>query len=334
MRSKKNVETTKLKEGETLNKEFNNYVEMAENAVDWTLFCSYQLKPSHSEGVYKIIQLPSMQIVYSQMDGGVMFDYVSPEDCITFSIMKNITQTAGTDHIKLKTGMIAVTDDKKRYNFHCSGPVELLDISLRKDADPRLLKKLTKAVDKYYIDSELKMTTLIKSFITEFVTNETTLERELSMQMQMQISEAMLKLLEEQEAQTPHFTKSEKIAIEIKQKLFKHMDHTMSVETLAKNHNISVKSLQNAFRFLYGLRPNEYMRLLKLNLVHHELTQSNASHTSVQKVARKWGFRHMGRFSKYYTELFGENPSITLKTKSPLIDGMNTHCVERKEEIL
>ncbi len=51
------------------------------------------------------------------------------------------------------------------------------------------------------------------------------------------------------------------------------------------------------------------------------------------RVAQKWGFRHMGKFSKYYTELFGENPSVTLKTK-PIIDGMNEHCVERKEEIV
>jgi len=41
----------------------------------------------------------------------------------------------------------------------------------------------------------------------------------------------------------------------------------------------------------------------------------------------------MGRFSKFYTELFGENPSVTLKSKSTSIDGMSTHCVERQEEI-
>ncbi len=334
MQSKKNLETIPLEEGKTLKKEFDNYVDMAENAVDWTLFCAYQLKPSFTEGIYKIIQLPSMQIAYTKMDGGVMFDYVAPEGCITFSLMKQVSQKACTDHLKLETGMITVADDKKMYNFMCSGPVEILDISLRKDADPILLKKLTEAVDKYYIDPDLKLTTLIKSFITEFVTNETSLERTLSMQMQMQITEAMLKLLHEQDAKTAHFTNSEKIAMKIKQKLFKHMDHTMTIEMLAKEYDISVKSLQNAFKSLFGLRPNEYMRLLKLNLVHHELVQSDASQTSVQKVAQKWGFRHMGRFSGYYTELFGENPSVTLKTKNPLIDGMNTHCVERKEEMV
>ena len=334
MRSKKNVKTTKLEKGETLKKEFDNYVVMAENAVDWTLFCSYQLKPNFSEGIYKILQLPSMQIAYTNMEGGIMFDYVAPEECITFSLMKNISQKACIDQMKLETGMIAIVNDKKVYNFMCSAQVEILDISLNKNADPTLLKKLTQAVDKYYVDSDQKITTLIKGFITKFSDASSPLDKQTSMQIEQQITEAMLKLLDVQEAQTPHFTKSEKTAIKIKKDLFKHMDHTMSIETLAEKYNISVKSLQNAFKSLYGLRPNEFMRLLKLNLVHHELTQSKSSQTSVLKVARKWGFAHMGRFSKFYTELFGENPSITLKNINPIVDGMHTHCVERKEEIL
>jgi hypothetical protein len=42
----------------------------------------------------------------------------------------------------------------------------------------------------------------------------------------------------------------------------------------------------------------------------------------------------MGRFSKFYTELFLENPSLTLKRVNPNIDEMHKHCVERKEEMI
>ena len=334
MRSKKNVETTKLNKGETLQKEFDNYVVMAENAVDWTLFCSYQLKRNFSEGIYKILQLPSMQIAYTNMEGGIMFDYVAPEECITFSLMKNISQKACIDQMKLETDMIAVVNDKKIYNFMCSAQVEILDISLNKNADPTLLKKLTQAVDKYYIDSNQEITTLIKGFITKFSDSGSPLDIQTSMQIEKQITEAMLKLLDVQEAQTPCFTKSEKIALEIKQKLFKHMDGQITIASLAKDYTISTKSLQNAFRSLFDLTPNQFMRLLKLNLVHHELIYCNASDISVLRVAQKWGFTHMGRFSKYYTDLFGEYPSITLKTTMPNVDGMREHCVERQEEML
>jgi len=332
MRSKKNVETTKLQEGGTLKKEFDNYVGMATSAVDWTLFCSYQLQPDFTEGIYKILQLPSMQIAYTDMSGGVMFDFVAPEKCITFSIMKNIAQKACIDQMKLETGMIAVIDDKKIYNFMCSDRVELIDISFNKNSNLKLRKKLQKAVDKHYQDDDQTITLLLKDIIDKFADNKT-LDTDTSQELEAKITEAMLQLLDTQEAQIPHFTKSEKIALEIKQKLFNHMDGKMTIESLAKEYTISSKSLQNAFRSLFDLSPNQFTRLLKLNLVHHELIHSRSTDTSVMRIAQKWGFAHMGRFSKYYTELFGENPSVTLKTVIPQIDGMQIHCVERQEEM-
>ena len=333
MRSKKNVETTKLQEGEYLEKEFENYVEMAKSAVDWTLFCSYQLKPNFSEGVHKILQLHSMQIAYTDMQGGIMFDYVAPEECITFSVMKSISEKACIDQMKLETGMIVVTDDKKIYNFICSAHVELIDVSLRKNADPLLLQKLTRDVDKYYIDKNKALTVLLTNIINEFA-DVSLLDKETSMQIETEITQAMLQILDAQEAHIPHFTKSEKTTLEIKRQLFKHMDHKMTVESLSNDYNISMKSLQNSFKSLFGLKPNQFMRLLKLNLVHHELMQSKPSETSVLRVAQKWGFVHMGHFSRHYTGLYGENPSVTLRTTISMIDGMKEHCVERKEEIL
>jgi AraC-like DNA-binding protein len=333
MRSKINIETTVLQSGETLEKSFDNYVEMAEHAVDWTLFCSYQLKPNFSEGIYKILQLPSMQIVYTDMQGGIMFDYVSPEECITFSVMKNISEKACLSHIKLETNLISVIDDKHIYNFICSERVELLDVSLNKDADPLLLEQLLKAVDKYYMDSDQSLAVLLCSVIDEYA-EISQMDEKTSIEIEAKITRAMLEVLDTQEAQVPRLTKSERIALQIKSQLFKHMDHTMTVASLAKSYNISIKSLQNSFKSLFGLKPNQYMRLLKLNLVHHELLKSNSSDTSVMRVAQKWGFVHMGRLSHYYRELFGENPSVTLKTSTSRIDGMKVHCVERKEEIL
>ena len=332
MRSKKNVETTILKEGETLEKKFDNYVDMATSAVDWTLFCTYQLKPNFSDGIHKIIQLPSMQIARTSMSGGIMFDFVIPEECITFSIMQNISQKACIDQMKLETGMIAILDDTKIYNFTCSGSVLFLEVSLNKKAHPLLTKRLSKAIDHYYLDSDNQMGALLQNVIDEYG-EYLLLNTQTSKQIESRITQTILQMLEEQEDHTPHFTKSEKTVLKIKRKLFKHMDGKMNITSLAKEYMITEKSLQNAFRSLYDLTPNQFIRLLKLNLVHHELIQSNHTLTTVQQVAQKWGFAHMGRFSKYYTELFGNNPSITLKTINPTIDGMSVHCVERKEEL-
>ena len=333
MRSKKNVETTILKEGECLEAGFSNYVELAENAVDWTLFCTYQLKPIFSEGIFKILQLPSMQINYNDMSGGVMFDFVTPEDGVTFSFMRNISHCACGSHLKLESGMIAVLDDTKVYNFMCSARAEIIDLTFRKNANPLLFKKLKNNVDKYYIDNDNATADLLTDIVERY-SNAGSLDNKTSMEIESKVTEVVLNILNTQEARVPHFTKSEKTTLEIKNRLIKHMDHTMTLSSLAKEYDISVKSLQNAFKSLFGFKPTQFMRLLKLNLVHHELMQSNPSSVSVQRVAQKWGFAHMGHFAKHYKELFGKTPSFTLKNSPVIIDGMKEHCVERKEEML
>ena len=73
---------------------------------------------------------------------------------------------------------------------------------------------------------------------------------------------------------------------------------------------------------------------MKLNLVHRDLKHSNPDNNSVQKIANKWGFMHMGHFSGYYTKLFGENPSKTLLTGFKKENRITSLCIDRQEEII
>ena len=159
------------------------------------------------------------------------------------------------------------------------------------------------------------------------------LEESVSLEIQEQITKEMLQLINAQKMKTPHFTKSEQIAIKIKKQLFLHMDADINTSSLAKKHNISERSLQNAFKSLYDITPTQFIRLLKLNHVHHELIEKNSETTSVIRIAQKWGFKHMGKFSQHYKALFGQNPSITLKTSNQVINEMHEECAQRQEEM-
>ena len=212
--------------------------------------------------------------------------------------------------------------------------VKFIDVSLKKTAYPSLYERLTPVVDTYFIDTDKKMASLLMHILDTYSGVKAVLTLQTSMQIEAQIVDAMIHILDAQEANVPRFTKSEKIALDIRKEFFDHMDAPVNIASLSVKHHISEKSLQNAFKSLFGFTPKLFFRLTKLNMVHHELLQSNPKETTVMRVAQKWGFRHMGKFSKYYTELFGENPSVTLKTVAPMIDGMSAHCVERKEEIV
>ena len=111
------------------------------------------------------------------------------------------------------------------------------------------------------------------------------------------------------------------------------MDGKINIASLSEQHQVSQQTLQNSFKSLFGFTPQRFLRLLKLNLVHHDLREASTEKDSVSKVALKWGFMHMGRFSRYYTELFGENPSVTLKTYYFKENSMTSECTMRKEEI-
>ena len=332
MQSKKEIETIAVKEGQTLEKAFENYTDMAQSASDWTLFCPYQFRKNSFIGTIKVLELPSMQIIYLDTRGGSMFELVVPEACFTIALMQNISNKACIDEMKLRNDMIVVIDDTKIYNFMYSDAVTTINVSFKKNANQALLKKLRQAVDKYYLDNDKRFSDMLKKCIDTY-SNADKLDHKTSAEIEKQIVDTMLKITHEQDVTVPHFTRSEKIAIKIKKQLFSHMDGTISIASFAEKHHISERSLQNAFRSLFDLTPVKFIRLLKLNHVHHELTKQHAKDITVSRVAQKWGFKHMGKFSQYYTELFGENPSVTLKRSNLNEEVMSEACVQRREEI-
>jgi len=88
----------------------------------------------------------------------------------------------------------------------------------------------------------------------------------------------------------------------------------LDLEALSRATSLNPRSLQRIFRSEYGLSPQEWLRVERLNRVRQDLL--NSSHcNSVTDVAVRWGFFHLGRFSNYYRELFGELPVETLSRR-------------------
>lgn len=82
---------------------------------------------------------------------------------------------------------------------------------------------------------------------------------------------------------------------------------------LAHSVGVTGRALQKAFQRSGYLPPMAYLRRLRLERVHTELTDSDQEATSVTAVAGRWGFVHLGRFADQYRQQFGERPSETLR---------------------
>ena len=73
-----------------------------------------------------------------------------------------------------------------------------------------------------------------------------------------------------------------------------------------------MRTLQRLYAETYGMSPNQWARCLALHRVRDRLQRTDAETYTIEGIAREFGFNHMGRFSRYFRELFGECPSQTL----------------------
>ncbi len=90
-----------------------------------------------------------------------------------------------------------------------------------------------------------------------------------------------------------------------------HLARPFQLKSLATASGTSARTLQRTFHDAYGVTPHEWARCLALHRVRARLLRTDSGRFSIEGIAREYGFRHMGRFSAYYEELFGELPSVT-----------------------
>jgi AraC family ethanolamine operon transcriptional activator len=70
------------------------------------------------------------------------------------------------------------------------------------------------------------------------------------------------------------------------------------------------------FQDSLGIGPSAFIRHQRLHGVRRALRTAPPVAGAVKESALKWGFWHMGHFSREYSSLFGENPSATLARRS------------------
>ena len=91
-----------------------------------------------------------------------------------------------------------------------------------------------------------------------------------------------------------------------------HCDQPITSEAVAAVAGISASALYEGFKRHRGYTPLEFLKDVRLRRVRDELLAARPG-TTVKTTAMRWGFNHLGRFSKAYSRRFGETPSQTLK---------------------
>jgi AraC-like DNA-binding protein len=86
----------------------------------------------------------------------------------------------------------------------------------------------------------------------------------------------------------------------------------LTISEVAEVAGVSLRALQYAFQKFEERSPTAFLRSLRLGAVRAELSSPD-NILSVQDVASKWGFEHMGHFARHYRAAYGIYPSQTAK---------------------
>ncbi len=320
-----------LQAGFFVDQDYQTYNEMAESSTgNWEYHCTYELRPKALTGKHQILSLENMLVSLGKRPGGMMHDVLSAEGSITLGVQDYLEDKATFDRMKLSHGDIIVFDDSTAYNYMTNKKVDLAVITIRREAFGDMLPFYEAACLHKLVDTGGKLGMLLNKICEDFTAPIPSTDFE---EAEKEILMLLRSISREQKPQAPLLSNGEKIAYDIRKQLYRHMDGNLKVSDLAKQYNISEKGLQNSFKSLFGFTPKLFMRQLKLNLVRHELSHNIGKESTVMRVAHKWGFLHMGRFSQYYTELFEENPSATLQRSFDDAKASSDECVVRQEEI-
>ena len=324
-----------LQEGFFLDKYYENYQMMDSNAnsSNWKYNCTYQLLPNAIAGHHQILHLTNMQVAYSRREGGMMQDIHLTDDTISIAVMEDCADKVCFYRTKLKSGDIIFFDGGHSFNLLTNNTMQFRIMTVKKSALGSLLPILMKALHKTIRDSNNILSQTLKK-TWEYFTDDTLRDKEDFYNAETEIYQVLKKLLSEQTPAMQKLTKGEETALNIREQVYNHMDAKVNIKSLSSQHNITEKTMQNSFKSLFGFTPNKFLRHMKLNLVDHDLKQSNPKKESVQKIANRWGFMHMGHFSGYYTKLFGENPSQTLFAGFKKENQITNSCVNRQDEII
>ena len=91
-----------------------------------------------------------------------------------------------------------------------------------------------------------------------------------------------------------------------------HLDEPLTVSAVARGCGVATRTLQAGFQLAHGHGPMQWLRTRRLEAVRAALRADDSPRPSVTRTALRFGFTHLGEFSRAYRAAFGETPSETL----------------------
>lgn len=91
-----------------------------------------------------------------------------------------------------------------------------------------------------------------------------------------------------------------------------HLRGPIAIDDIVTASGVGIRSLFNGFRSFRGVPPMAYVKMLRLELAHDELSRADPAARSVTQIALGCGFTHMSKFARDFAARYGERPGALL----------------------
>lgn len=94
--------------------------------------------------------------------------------------------------------------------------------------------------------------------------------------------------------------------------LCEHLESPLTVGEVARACGVARRTLQAAFQQAHGIGPMQWLRQRRLEAVREVLLRDASARPSIAQAALRFGFTHLGDFSRAYKAAFAETARDTL----------------------
>jgi AraC-like DNA-binding protein len=133
--------------------------------------------------------------------------------------------------------------------------------------------------------------------------------------LEQQLIEALVECLSNGSAieAAPATRRHQDVALRLEALLEAEPERAFRITEICRALGILAQTLHLSCEEQLGMGPSEYVRRRRMQLVHRALRRGNPDTPSIAGLARRYGFRGLGRFAADYRALYGELPSATLR---------------------
>lgn len=303
--------------GLTLRARPESYEQLREMAAYWELETT-QLSPGRYRGNLKAIYTARTQLALADHGCGTRVRGSVPANTVVLSVPLTTTVPMQFRGHRVTGNHLFVQDARHGLDFSFLNPISIFSLAVqREDVEKRaaILWNCDPAVSFSGLipfESEAieeRARHLLSSTLRTFIQHPQDLANpDLGSKIERRILDGLLATL--REPLPPENSVARRwIARRAAAMLEVRCREDIDISDLCEAMGASRRTLHLGFMELYGVPPMKYLRALRLSGVRRDLAKAGRDPANVTAIATDWGFNHLGRFSAYYREFFGELPS-------------------------